>query len=1010
MNEDFILNKMGSIKEFINSKITPHFREFHQENINYITNYIKFYDSWKLNNSTLDNKSEKFSSTAELHRQLENNLHEHKKILSKELIFALYEKLETYLAEHIEQLQDELVLSQDTDHFNSLEKDSQVLRIQKKFKSFSFSIGKTKHKLFKEKEINGLFTDKEKGYSWKRKVPLKNLAYHYLLHNYLNTILKNAENYIELVGKGFIDILIEQKANDTLFVHTLIPFIVEPPEKSFDDTYKEYINKINSVKNNLNLEFDKFITSLTSTLDREFELFKFDHRIIGTIELPKRKFNEKRKLKELSTQKNKLQKSRNSYKNFTSAVFDRIEYYEDLLWFSCLLVSNSYNIKKYSDPFANKIIAPIINNVINEFNQSRENLGSSKTKIDLLIENEKEKLKSILDQKYIPSLLNKVTSNNVSDVLKDYSKKLEQFLNEFDKKYTFVKPKSLIYRLQQDQLKEFSPKEIISPIVIKKLTSSSVKITSEFNDKIAKLNSTIIGLGRIVEFNLDSAKVKLAEENTEPIESVNIARDGLSRAVNKTEDYFSELKSHLNDVAEKLEREVKELLDDLISLSNIDRLITIKLQVSKEKAIQEVKDNFHTNFVKIKEWFVWVKEKSINIFSVSKEKLVGISSKVGLSSTPIELSEAMADYLVRVAESLDKLPYVYQRLFSNDQLNDERIFIAREEEIGKLEKAITYWLNNQIASVMLIGEKGSGTSSLVNIALNKFDLSSKVYRKEFTGTIYTEEELLDSLKNVLKLDDIQSADQLIETLNNFAERIIVVIENIEDFFLRISDGFEAITKLLEIISATNSKVLWITTCNTYSWDFLRRVMNINDFFIFNIKLKGLNEKLVENIILSRHNISGYDLEFIPSTELEKRKTFIKLPDSEKQDFLKGEYFEQLTKLTSNNIAVALFLWLRSIVNADKEKIQVSLNIELDFSFLKSLSDQKLFALMALILHDGLTHKEHSLIFNTSLKSSQLLFATLSDDGIIFKRNGIYKINFQLYKPIISLLKDKNILH
>ncbi len=210
---------------------------------------------------------------------------------------------------------------------------------------------------------------------------------------------------------------------------------------------------------------------------------------------------------------------------------------------------------------------------------------------------------------------------------------------------------------------------------------------------------------------------------------------------------------------------------------------------------------------------------------------------------------------------MDQIPYVYQRLFSNDQLTDVRIFVGRENEIAKLEKAITYWQNNQTSSVMLIGEKGSGTSSLINIAFKKLDSSLKVFREEFSGTIYKETDLLIHLKKLLKLDSVETTDQLIETLNNSKERIVVVMENIEDFFLRIVEGFEALNKLVEIITSTNSKVLWITTCNTYSWNYLRKVININDYFVFNIKLADLNYKIVQEIILSRHQISGYDLEF-----------------------------------------------------------------------------------------------------------------------------------------------------
>jgi hypothetical protein len=175
-------------------------------------------------------------------------------------------------------------------------------------------------------------------------------------------------------------------------------------------------------------------------------------------------------------------------------------------------------------------------------------------------------------------------------------------------------------------------------------------------------------------------------------------------------------------------------------------------------------------------------------------------------------------------------------------------------------------------------------------------------------------------------------------------------------------------------------------------------------------MEDLNDDIIKDIILERHNISGYDLAFIPTEEIVKQKSYKKASEPQRHEILKHEYFESMSKLSSNNIGVALFLWLRSIVNSNDEKIEVSLDIELDFSFLKTLSDMKLFSLMAIILHDGLTLEEHSLIFNISHKSSQLLFANLSDDGIIFNKDSVYRINFQLYKPIINLLKDKNILH
>lgn len=1001
MENQQVLGLYKSTQEFIQKDIIPKLKNFNEKNIKYLDTYIKLYEEWKSDIADSESESDKFSISANLHRQLESNLQAQNKCLNEKIVFELYNSLQSFLKRELSNIDESISLPQKDIHFRKQKNDTWTIGSAKKIKSASFSVGKSLYKTFKRKGNE---------YNWTRKFPLRNLTSHYILNNYLNRTLKNFERYIEAIGKNYINLLGEQKAIDTAFINSYFKFLEESDEKNFEEIFNHFIETNLDLQTNINSEFNELLSSLSNNLENEFSLLEKDYRVAGTLELPGRRFKNSKLIKETSKIKTKLEKSNKSYTNFVTSVFDRKEFYEDLLWFSCLLLSSSYNSKKYSDHFINKSVRTIIDEINNALQNSVKKIKSASGNLSSVFKEEKELMKRKLDQQLLPSLINLVSTNKMSDVLANFTQKLKSNLNEFEKEYTFVQPKNLTYRLKEDQCKQFSPKEIISPIVITKLTYSIEKIIENFNNKVSKLNSTIIELERITEFNLDSADAKLTEEGSQKEEGINIAVEGLLRTINKSTDYYEDLGSQFNEVNNKLHEEIIEELDDLISLSNIDRLITIKIQVSKEKAIQEVKDNLQNYYSKVSDWFGILKSKSIQLFSQSKERIAGISSKVGLADTQIELSEAMADYLVRVSASLDKLPYVYQRLFSNDQLKDERIFIGREEETSKLHKAITYWLNNQIASVMLIGEKGSGSSSLLNIAIQKFDLGKKIFRKDVGSKIFTERDLLKAFEQILDIGQIKSTEELVEVIRNYNERKIIVIENIEDYFIKTVDGFEAITKLMEIITSTNQNILWITTCNTYAWEYLKKVISINDFFIFNIHLKELDDNLIEKIILSRHNISGYDLEFLPSEDILKQKSYKKLPDSEKQEYLKKRYFEQLNKLTANNIAVALFLWLRSIVSSDDEKVVVTTKIELDFSFLKSLSDQKLFALMSIILHDGLTLNELSLIFNMSKKESQLLIATLADDGILFKRGDVYKINFQLYVPIINLLKDKNILH
>lgn len=1001
MHEAKLSKAYEIINDFVKSKIISDVEKFHNDTLSHIDLYVKHYNNWKSVISELEDRLDKFYATAKLHKEIEKVLHDEKDRMEQNFHFILYEELKNKIESSLNEFEHELILNQSDEHFSIRKDDTKEYQIIKKIKKIIFNSSSNVYRTFK---------GKEKQFYWKRKIPFKNLATHHILNNYLNEVLKQAEGYIELIGSSYNNLLNEQKEIDKIFTHQHIPFVKDEEIVEINQTYSAFDNKILKLKNDLEDGRNKFTEHLLIDLQNYFDLLNADFKITGTIELPKYKFRDKRINSGIKLQAKKAAKSKSNYKNFISALFDRKEYYEDLQWFTSLLVGDSFTVDKYGQSYLSESIEPTIKEITKNLNKSIDNLKTGSSDVIKTIDFEKESLRKSLDQKLIPSLIGIISSNNFEKVFSEYSEKLINNLNEFEKEYNFVKPKNLNYRLKEDQLKEFSPKEIISPIVIAKLNSSISDILDTFNGKTSKLSSTIISLGRIVEFNLDSAKIKYNDDSTSNEDAINIAIEGLIRAKNKAEEFYNEIKNNCEEIPNSLQSTIKFLLEDLISLSNIDRLLTIKLQVSKEKAIQDVKNNFQSALSKIIELAKWIKTKSISLFTASKEKLVGISSKVGLSSSQMELSEAMADYLVRVSDSMEKLPYVYQRLFSNEQISDERIFIGREEETAKLEKAIKYWCNKQIASVMLIGEKGSGTSSLINISLQKYDLCAEIYRSEFSGTIYTEADLLKILVKTLKISDVGNTEQLLQTIKEFKERRIVILENIEDYFLRVVDGFDALNKLLEIITSTNNQILWITTCNTFAWQYLKKVVNIHDYFVFNINLKELDENIVENIILSRHNISGYDLYFIPSPTIEKQKYFIKMNDKEKQELLKKNYFNDLSKLVSNNIAVALFLWLRSIVKSDEEMIQVSAELELDYSFLKKLSDKKLFTLMAIILHDGLSHEEHSLIFNMSLKSSQLLFATLSDDGIIFKRGDNYKINFQLYKPIISLLKDKNILH
>ena len=992
---------LEEIETFLSEEVLTEITAFTEKRINYLDTNHTQYEKWKSSITELKNNEELFLRTAEFHSKIENILHKEKEELLENKIFTLIDLLESKLDEYIDPSSDEEILNQNEQHFTVSENDKLYLKNLKKIKKLNYSIAKKTKQIFKGKEFE---------YNWKRSVPVKGMLIHFFKVNYQNELLKLISGYLENVGKLYLNILSLGNNIDKTFTDQHYQFIKDEEKKSFEELKVSYENQSKELTDKFLEEVELLNENIVSSFEIEYNKFVTQYEIVDTIEASKSAYGEKKITAEQDEFDKKFKEAKKSSQLYFEAVFDRIEYYKDLLWFTNLLISKSFTATNKADKYSLETIYPKIKAIIDVISKLKSSINDKKNDFGSIVETEKQLLLDTLDGKIIVDLVNSVTNSKTNLFLDKYKIELSEKLNEFGKNYKFVRPSSLQFKLDEKDLKEFSPKEILSPIILNKLNNKIEIIKRDFEAKTSKLTPSIIGLARIVEFNLDSALSKY-EENPDLLEEARvIAVSGLDRSINKVEEIRKELENIYLEVRGKLDHEIRDLLLDLFSLSNIERLLSIKLQVSKEKALQEANEKFQLYIEKLNTGIEWVYNKIIHYFNYVKESALGITSRVGLSGHDVELSEAMADYLVQVSSSMEKLPFVYRRLFAGNALTDSRIFIGREKEVEKLTKAYNYWQNNQISSIMLIGEKGSGTSSLISIALNNLNVPNTIHRNKSLKTIYKEEDLLAYLQELLEMNRVVSIDELIDQLQRLETRIVVVVENFENFFLRVVEGFDAARKMLEIVTSTSRNVLWILTCNTFAWNYLNKVIGIKDFFIFNVHMSELTEKTIKEIILLRHNISGYDVTYLSSPAIEKQKAFKKLDEKEKQLYLQKDYFESLHKMASNNIGIALFLWLRSIKNSDEEEIKISSDVELDFSFLKELSDQKLFSIMALILHDGLSLEEHSAIFNLSLKSSQLLFATLLDDGIIFLKETSYKVNFQLYKPLVNLLQSKNILH
>ena len=223
----------------------------------------------------------------------------------------------------------------------------------------------------------------------------------------------------------------------------------------------------------------------------------------------------------------------------------------------------------------------------------------------------------------------------------------------------------------------------------------------------------------------------------------------------------------------------------------------------------------------------------------------------------------------------------------------------------------------------------------------------------------------------LETENLTDTDSIVNHLNQLEGKRIIILEDLEHFFLRVVNGFDCIKIVIELITRTNQNIFWLTTINQYSYQYLVRTLNIDDYFSYNITLKPLRSEQMTSLVLKRHRVSGFNINFRPHKQDRKNNRFNKMDEEQQQKYLQNEFFTSLNRIVQSNITLALTYWVRAIMEIEEDVMHLRSLKGIDLSFLTNLSSEKLFTLHAMILHDGITIDEHANIFQQALKKSKL---------------------------------------
>jgi len=776
-------------------------------------------------------------------------------------------------------------------------------------------------------------------------------------------------------------------------------------EETFNELYLAQEKKINELKNHLDSLIEQAMILSFQDLDEAI-------LIADTPDLPSADFKTSH-LKELmlkveSNYSNHLVKWENTHKTLIDDWTADVELM--LLYFSVL--NDFAGLHSQIGEYISNNLSLNLEALRDYINASSENIQQQTTsakELKQVLKEERSKNASDFVDKLLAKTIHRLSGNINRDIIAFKSKGLS-LVNQISDKRGFIKNKNYERGIKTSEISWISPRDLLNFEALPHFNESIEEVEQFVHQHLEKARLKLLALGTVSDFSLESAQMMLDNKKGAIKGSIQVVVDGYGRAL-----------SHLDEAAELMDKIKVEPLENLqIAINNYntevqklkktENVLELNMKIVKIRAIERSK--------KIREdawqWIVNFIPKSIAFFKQqfikTNTQINEIKKKLGIITEKPQISHELSDFLKKTELSLKKLPFVYQRLYQLTPTDEDRFFVGRKQELEKLQTAYNDWQKERFITTALIGEKGSGITSLILFFLKQNEIDIPILHHEIGNKIFDRQDYYQFFAELLEQDGFKSNDEIVTFLKGQKGQRIIILENLQHVYLKKVNGFVCQKMLFDLMASTSKKVFWLASYTTHSWEYLEKTLNISSIFTKEVHLQKVDEVTIEEIIFKRNYLSGYRVDFEPPESILTSKSYLKLNDKEKQEFLKKSFFKDLTQMSNGNVSLAQLYWLRSTHGVTDDTLNIRSLRDFDVSFDKELPANYLFALHAILVHDGLTIEDYALVFKMPEYIGRNDLIPMLEKGLLMKPKEKYNINPIIFRQVVDLLRSHNFVN
>ncbi len=847
-------------------------------------------------------------------------------------------------------------------------------------------------------------------------IPLHNFLYYYLGLPFKQFILTEWQRFLQSVsGQYFIMQMKSTELNNKILLVDRFPGIYNLAENIniFDELY-ELAEILKSVDETLQvlIGYDKqFRIRLEKILVEVSSRFQSAWNDARTFQINDKKYAEKRIRKINHQLKIQFQKSVSQwYDHFRGLRQD----WQKSLQLALLQFQSAHNLRKIArttDDKIRNIVDPLFSEIttLMQNAESRFTTIASSRDLEKQIKTETELTLKTGIQPKLAELIDTIHHIQLIADLQSFSSQILTDLEALGTNYSIFIKRDTENSPPHSRLADIPLKEIIHKYILSDLVATNHPTISQTSDRLEKTIRYISEIDQILDHAFDTASNLIYQHGyeLELQEPQSIIQDAFHRIKKILTMLNQDINAMPQQATTAMVNDLLKFENQLQDLSGIKKIMELKKRLIREQKPSWLKRRF-TRMPAT--GFQPVTQSNKEGVLAATQTLPGIEPGLLKQPTPLPI-DVIGSFIKQTQLQLARLPYVYQRLFLLEPLTNLRFFNGREQEIAAIRQEYINWKNGSATGLVIVGETGSGKTSLLNQIESKLFNSHSLIKLELQEKLYSESKLTDFLKKKLGYPNASSLTEIEIRIMHEKENRICILENLHHSFLRIVNGLDTLEKFLLLITRTQQKIFWIVTCNHQAWHYLDKVMNISRNFSKVLSLGSISAEEMKSILLKRHRVSGYELNFeIPKSWPQNGKLNKYFNGrTGHQRLLQEFFFTELNELSAGNITIAILHWLRAIDKFAADKLILTPYVGFDYSCLTELQEEDLFTLASILNHEILSASDHALIFRQIPENSMIQLGRLQNYGLLLPVGSGFQVNPFLYRPLVKLLSAKNVL-